>query len=153
MLIRIQILKYVISIEFSSIYSHHFNTNFRIYSLHFNLSFSIFQSFPPQIQSPIHKINSTQLKSTSSWHRHSSPLIYTTTDSCACEYIKICTTVVRPRITCFYRPFIKDFSKIFRLLYNLLVKDVPFVSDDSCIVAFEKLKQLLTSLLIIQPPN
>ncbi|KAK9233094.1 hypothetical protein WN943_023343 [Citrus x changshan-huyou] len=31
-------------------------------------------------------------QSTSSWDRHSSPLVYTTTDSYACEYIKICTT-------------------------------------------------------------
>ena len=35
----------------------------------------------------------------------------------------------------------------------MLAKDVHFVFDDSCIVAFEKLKQLLTSLPIIQPPN
>ncbi|KAH9780933.1 hypothetical protein KPL71_008264 [Citrus sinensis] len=32
-------------------------------------------------------------------------------------------------------------------------EDVPFVFDDSCLVAFEKLKQLLTSSPIIQPPN
>ena len=52
----------------------------------------------------------------------------------------------------FYRRFIKDFSKVSRPLCNLLAKDVPFVFDDSCLVAFEKLKQLLTSP-IIQPPN
>ena len=40
----------------------------------------------------------------------------------------------------FYRRFIKDFSKIFRPLYNLLAKNEPFVFDDSCLVAFEKLK-------------
>ncbi|KAH9716760.1 hypothetical protein KPL71_021571 [Citrus sinensis] len=53
----------------------------------------------------------------------------------------------------FYRRFIKDFSKVSRPLCNLLAKDVPFVFDDSCLVAFEKLKQLLTSSPIIQPPN
>ena len=53
----------------------------------------------------------------------------------------------------FYRRFIKDFNKVSRPLYNLLVKDVPFVFDDSCLVAFEKWKHLLTSSPIIQPPN
>ena len=53
----------------------------------------------------------------------------------------------------FYRRFIKDFSKVFRPLCNLLAKDVPFIFDDSCLVAFEKLKQLLTSSPIIQAPN
>ena len=49
----------------------------------------------------------------------------------------------------FYRRFIKDFSKVSRLLCNLLAKDVSFVFYDSCLVAFEKLKQLLTSSTII----
>ena len=53
----------------------------------------------------------------------------------------------------FYRRFIKYFSKVSRPLCNLLVKDVPFVFDDPYLVAFEKLKQLLTSSPIIQPPN
>ena len=53
----------------------------------------------------------------------------------------------------FYRRFIKDFGKVSRPLCNLLAKNVPFVFDDSCLVAFEKLKQLLTSSPIIQPPN
>ncbi|KAH9744776.1 hypothetical protein KPL70_003833 [Citrus sinensis] len=53
----------------------------------------------------------------------------------------------------FYRRFIKDFSKVSRPLCNLLAKDVPFVFDDSCLVAFEKLKHLLTSSPIIQTPN
>ncbi|KAH9781914.1 hypothetical protein KPL71_008676 [Citrus sinensis] len=53
----------------------------------------------------------------------------------------------------FYRRFIKDFSKVSRPLCNLLAKDVSFVFNDSCLVAFEKLKQLLTSSPIIQPPN
>ena len=53
----------------------------------------------------------------------------------------------------FYKYFIKDFNNVSRPLCNLLVKDVPFFFDDSCLVAFEKLKQLLTSSSIIQPPN
>ncbi|XP_024037598.1 uncharacterized protein LOC112097214, partial [Citrus clementina] len=53
----------------------------------------------------------------------------------------------------FYRRFIKDFSKVSRPLCNLLAKDVPFIFNDSCLMAFEKLKQLLTSSPIIQAPN
>ncbi|KAH9750378.1 hypothetical protein KPL71_013853 [Citrus sinensis] len=53
----------------------------------------------------------------------------------------------------FYRRFIKDFSKISRPLCNLLVKDAPFIFDESCLDAFAKLKKLLTSSPIIQPPN
>ncbi|KAH9686903.1 hypothetical protein KPL70_014565 [Citrus sinensis] len=53
----------------------------------------------------------------------------------------------------FYKRFIKDFSKVSRPLCNLLAKDAPFIFDDSCLVAFEKLKHLLTSSPIIQPPN
>ena len=49
--------------------------------------------------------------------------------------------------------FHKDFSKVSRPLCNLLAKEVPFIFNDSCIVAFEKLKQLLTSSPIIQPSN
>ncbi|KAH9763009.1 hypothetical protein KPL70_001028 [Citrus sinensis] len=53
----------------------------------------------------------------------------------------------------FYRRFIKDFSKVSRPLCNLLAKDVPFIFNDSCLMAFEKLKRLLTSSPIIQAPN
>ena len=53
----------------------------------------------------------------------------------------------------FYRRFIKNFSKVSRPLCNLLAKDVPFVFDDSCLIAFENLKKLLTSSPIIQPSN
>ena len=49
----------------------------------------------------------------------------------------------------FYRRFIKDFSKVSRPLCNLLAKDVPFVFDYSCLIAFEKLKHLLTLSPII----
>jgi hypothetical protein len=53
----------------------------------------------------------------------------------------------------FYRRFIKDFSKIARPLCNLLAKDVPFDFNDNCLIAFEILKNTLTSTPIIQPPN
>ena len=53
----------------------------------------------------------------------------------------------------FYRRFIKDFSKIYRPLTNLLQKDVPFVFDDDCVEAFETLKKALISAPIVQPPN
>ena len=45
------------------------------------------------------------------------------------------------------------YSKVSRPLCNLLAKDVHFIFDDSCLVAFRKLKQLLISSPIIQPPN
>ena len=47
----------------------------------------------------------------------------------------------------FYRRFIKDFSKIAKLLCNLLEKDAPFVFDDSCLRAFNVLKEKLVSTL------
>jgi hypothetical protein len=37
---------------------------------------------------------------------------------------------------CFYRRFIKDFSKIAKPLTNLLVKDTPFQFNDECLNAF-----------------
>ena len=40
----------------------------------------------------------------------------------------------------FYRRFIKDFSKVSRPLCNLLAKNVFFVFDDLCLVAFENVK-------------
>ncbi len=53
----------------------------------------------------------------------------------------------------FYRHFIKDFSKIAQPLTRLLQKDVSFDFGENCKVAFDKLKELLTSAPIIQPPN
>ena len=53
----------------------------------------------------------------------------------------------------FYRRFIKDFSKISRPLCNLLSKDTPFVFDEACKEAFEKLRSKLSTAPIIQPPN
>ncbi|XP_027158344.1 uncharacterized protein LOC113759962 [Coffea eugenioides] len=53
----------------------------------------------------------------------------------------------------FYRRFIKDFSKIGAPLFKLLQKDVSFDFTEECEMAFEKLKELLTSLPVIQPPD
>ncbi|XP_071939268.1 uncharacterized protein [Coffea arabica] len=53
----------------------------------------------------------------------------------------------------FYRRFIKDFSKIGAPLFRLLQKDVSFEFDEECEEAFEKLKKLLTSPPVIQPPD
>jgi len=51
----------------------------------------------------------------------------------------------------FYRRFIRDFSKITRPLINLLGKDVPFIFDDKCHSAWEKLKLELITAPIISP--
>ena len=53
----------------------------------------------------------------------------------------------------FYRRFIKDFSVISKLLSNLLIKDNIFEWTEHCEEAFVKLKNLLTSAPIIQPPD
>ncbi|XP_071900894.1 uncharacterized protein [Coffea arabica] len=53
----------------------------------------------------------------------------------------------------FYRRFIKDFSKIGAPLFQLLQKDVSFEFDETCKGAFNKLKELLTTSPIIQPPD
>ena len=53
----------------------------------------------------------------------------------------------------FYRRFIKDFSKISKPLTNLLVKDAEFVFDESCLNAFNTIKQALVSAPILQPPD
>ena len=53
----------------------------------------------------------------------------------------------------FYRRFIKDFSKRFRPLTNLLQKDIPFVFDDDCMEAFETLNKALITAPVVQPPD
>jgi hypothetical protein len=53
----------------------------------------------------------------------------------------------------FYRRFIKDFSVISKPLSNLLSKDNIFEWTEHCEEAFVKLKNLLTSALVIQPPD
>ncbi|WVZ81157.1 hypothetical protein U9M48_028569 [Paspalum notatum var. saurae] len=49
--------------------------------------------------------------------------------------------------------FIKDFSKIAKPLTYLLQKDIPFEFTEECEVAFRKIKELLISAPIIQPPD
>jgi hypothetical protein len=53
----------------------------------------------------------------------------------------------------FYRRFIKDFSVISKPLCNLLTKENVFEWTEQCEKAFVKLKNLLTSAPIIQPPD
>jgi len=53
----------------------------------------------------------------------------------------------------FYRRFIKDFSVISKPLCNLLTKENVFEWIEQCEEAFVKLKNLLTSAPIIQPPD
>jgi hypothetical protein len=53
----------------------------------------------------------------------------------------------------YYRRHILDFSKHAAPLYNLLKKDTPFVWDKSCEIAFNKLKELLTTNPILRPPD
>jgi hypothetical protein len=53
----------------------------------------------------------------------------------------------------FYRRFIKNFSSISKPLTNLLQKDVPFMFNDECKSAFEKLKHALLNAPIITPPD
>jgi len=53
----------------------------------------------------------------------------------------------------FYRRFIRDFSKIAKPLCNLLNKDTPFNFDKDCLVAFDILKEKLTTAPIITAPD
>ena len=53
----------------------------------------------------------------------------------------------------FYRRFIKDFSKIFQPLCNLLAKDHPFDFTDECLIAYNTLKTALTTAPIIKLPD
>ena len=53
----------------------------------------------------------------------------------------------------FYRRFIKDFSKISRLLCRLLGKDAKFDFDESCRSAFEEIKSRLVLAPIMLTPD
>ena len=53
----------------------------------------------------------------------------------------------------FYRRFIKDFSKIVKLLCNLLENDIPFFFDVECLKAFEEIKKKLTTTPIMVAPD
>ena len=51
---------------------------------------------------------------------------------------------------CFYRRFIKDFSKIAKPLTQLLVKDVPFEFNEEYLSAFHRLKEALITAPVMQ---
>ena len=51
--------------------------------------------------------------------------------------------------TGFYRRFIKDFSKIVKLLCNLLEKDAAFVFDENYLKEFQLIKEKLVSAPIV----
>ncbi|GJX70894.1 reverse transcriptase domain-containing protein [Tanacetum coccineum] len=53
----------------------------------------------------------------------------------------------------FYRQFIKDFSKIFRLMTHLLEKNTSFIFSNECIQAIEMLKKKLTEAPILIAPD
>ncbi|CAN6567745.1 unnamed protein product [Malus baccata var. baccata] len=53
----------------------------------------------------------------------------------------------------FYRRFITDFSKVSQPLCRLLQKDVAFDFNKECTASFKQLKELLTTALIIVPPD
>ena len=53
----------------------------------------------------------------------------------------------------FYRRFIKDFSKISKLLCQLLENNRAFEFDEACLKAFETLKNTLVSAPIIIAPD
>ncbi|CAN6716212.1 unnamed protein product [Malus baccata var. baccata] len=57
------------------------------------------------------------------------------------------------RLAGFYRRFMKDFSMISRPLCRLLQKDVTFDMNEECVVAFNKLKELLSTAPMIMPPD
>ncbi|CAN6542439.1 unnamed protein product [Malus baccata var. baccata] len=53
----------------------------------------------------------------------------------------------------FYRRFIKDFSKVAQPICRLLQKDVMFDFNEECTASFNQIKELLTTTLIIVPPD
>ena len=53
----------------------------------------------------------------------------------------------------FYWRFIKDFSRIAKLLFSLLVQGTPFNFDKQCVQAFSVLKDKLVSALIVVAPD
>nr|GEY13604.1 reverse transcriptase domain-containing protein [Tanacetum cinerariifolium] len=53
----------------------------------------------------------------------------------------------------FYRRFIKDFSKIARLMTRLLEKDTSFLFSKECVEAFQTLKRKLTEAPILIDPD
>jgi len=62
---------------------------------------------------------------------------------------------VRSFIGCasYYRRFIENFAKVAHPLFQLLTKDADFVWTDDCDVAFTKIKELVSSALILRRPD
>ena len=53
----------------------------------------------------------------------------------------------------YYRRFVPEFSKIARLMTELLKKGVRFSWDDKCEQAFQTLRRLLTSAPVLAQPD
>lgn len=53
----------------------------------------------------------------------------------------------------YYRIFIRDFSKISIPLTNLTKKNVAFIWDKKCYIAFDMLRQCLLTTLVLIIPN
>ena len=53
----------------------------------------------------------------------------------------------------YYKRFIKDFSNLVSPLYNLLKKQIEFEWIEDCEVAFQQLKDVLTTTPILREPN
>ena len=53
----------------------------------------------------------------------------------------------------FCRRFIKDFAKNYKILSNLLSKDVNFIMNDDALKAFNLIKDALIQAPILQAPN
>ena len=56
-------------------------------------------------------------------------------------------------LVCYYRFFIKDFSKIAKPMTYLLQKNIKFEWNPRCEAAFQKLKELLTTAPILAQPD
>ncbi|XP_070004349.1 putative mitochondrial protein AtMg00860 [Nicotiana tabacum] len=55
--------------------------------------------------------------------------------------------------TCFYKRFIKDFSKISKPLINLLMKDIKFDFSGDYLKALETLKEKLSTVSVVMSPD
>jgi hypothetical protein len=56
-------------------------------------------------------------------------------------------------LACYYRRFIKDFSKIAKPMTRLLEKNKDFNWTEECQASFEDLKKRLTSALVLILPD
>lgn len=53
----------------------------------------------------------------------------------------------------FCRRFIKDFSTVAKLLYNLLEKNITFVFDEDCLKDFETIREKLVTFFVMIVPD